>query len=129
MNIKIAVIIGSLRKESWSKKVAQQLKRLAPEFLQMELIEIGDLSLYNEDSEEHAPQSWRDFRSKIQACDGVVFVTPEYNRSLPGGMKNAIDVGSRPYTENIWSGKPAGVISISQGLLGGFGANHSLRQS
>lgn len=127
--MKIAVLVGSLRKESLNRKTANVLISLAPESLEMEIIEIGELALYNEDLEVAPPESWMKFREKIRSFDGVLFVTPEYNRSVPGVLKNAIDVGSRPYVKNIWAGKPGAVISASPGAAGGFGANHHLRQS
>jgi chromate reductase len=125
----IAVIVGSLRKASLNRLTAKALAKLAPENLKLDIVEIGDLPLYNEDSEDPAPHSWTDFRERIRRADGVVFVTPEYNRSVPGALKNAIDVGSRPYGASTWNGKPALVVSVSPGGLAGFGANHHLRQS
>jgi chromate reductase len=125
----VAVIVGSLRKESFSRKLAMALVPLAAPALDLKIVEIGDLQLYNEDSEHNAPEAWKSFREKVKPADAVLFVTPEYNRSVPGCLKNAIDVGSRPYGSSVWSGKPAAVISNSPGLIGGFGANHHLRQS
>ena len=125
----VAVIVGSLREASLSRKAALALARLAPAHLNLRIVEIGDLPLYDEDREgEQAPAAWQRFRAEVEAADGVLFVTPEYNRSVPGGLKNAIDVGSRPYGQAVWSGKPAAVMSTSMGALGGFGANHHLRQ-
>jgi chromate reductase len=126
---KIAVVVGSLRKGSFSRKLANALIPLAKPELELAIVEIGDLPLYNEDAEADAPQSWKSFRDAIRPADGVLFVTPEYNRSVPGCLKNAVDVGSRPYGKSVWSGKPACVISNSPGAIGGFGANHHLRQS
>jgi chromate reductase len=126
---KIAVIVGSLRKESFNRKVAKTLMLLAPSTLDMEIVEIGDLVLYNEDIDVTPPPAYTEFRDRIKAVDGVLFVTPEYNRSVPGALKNAIDVGSRPYGGSAWNGKPCAVVSVSQGAVGGFGANHHLRQS
>lgn len=126
---KIAVIVGSLRKESYNLKTAKELIRLAPESLDMQLLDISGLPLFNEDLEATPPQEWEVLREKIRAVDGLLFVTPEYNRSVPGVLKNAIDVGSRPYGENSWNGKPAGIVSVSIGAISGFGANHHLRQS
>lgn len=128
---KIAVIVGSLRKESWNKKIALELMALAPSTLQMEMVEIGKLPLYNQDldDENRAPKEWIEFREKMVAKEGVLFATPEYNRTVPAPMKNAIDVGSRPYGKSIWSGKAAAVISASPGAIGGFGANQNLRQT
>lgn len=127
---KIAVIVGSLRKESWSRKLAKALMKLAPPSLEMEIVEIGQLPLYNQDpDDQNQPlKEWVAFREKMRGFDGVLFVTPEYNRSTPAPLKNAIDVGSRPYGKSIWDGKAGAVISCSPGAIGGFGANHHLRQ-
>ncbi len=125
---KIGVLLGSLRKESISRKLAQALQDIAPATLQLEPISIGDMPFYNQDDEEKTPPSWRIFRERILACDAVLFITPEYNRSIPAVLKNAIDVGSRPYGKSAWNGKPAAIITFSPGNLGGFGANHHLRQ-
>lgn len=130
MSKKIGIIVGSLRKESFNRKVAETLVSLAPASLQFEWIAISNLPLYNEDSEgEHTPAAWTQFRNQVKACDGILFATPEYNRSVPAALKNAIDVGSRPYGQNVWGKKPAAIISVSPGTIGGFGANHHLRQS
>ncbi|TYP96977.1 chromate reductase [Sphingobacterium allocomposti] len=129
-NKKIGVVVGSLRKESFNKKIANFLIENAPDGYNLELIEIGHLALYNQDYDEgDSPASYHPFREQIKSVDGVIFVTPEYNRSVPGVLKNAIDVGSRPYGKNSWDGKPALVISSSIGNISGFGANHHLRQS
>ena len=125
---KIAVIAGSLRKGSLNRKMAKSLMALAPASLDCELVEIGGLPLYNQDLDEAPPSAWTEFRERIRKCDGVLFVTPEYNRSVPGALKNAIDVGSRPYGKSAWAGKPGAVMSVSPGAIGGFGANHHLRQ-
>ena len=125
----VALLVGSLRKASFSRKTAHALAELARPDLALDIVEIGDLPLYNEDEEADAPASWRRFRDEVRPCQAVLFVTPEYNRSVPGAMKNAIDVGSRPYGKSVWSGKPGAVISVSPGAIGGFGANHALRQS
>lgn len=125
----IAVIVGSLRKGSLNRLTAQALAKLAPEGLKLEIVEIGQLPLYDEDLDKEPPQSWADFRERIKRADGVLFLTPEYNRSVPAPLKNAIDVGSRPYGGSAWNGKPAAVASVSPGGIGGFGANHHLRQS
>ena len=131
MTRKIAVFVGSLRKESFNKKMARVLIQLAPESLKLEIIEIGGLPLYNQDydDEKRPLPEWVDFRNRVRAFDGFLFVTPEYNRSVPAVLKNAIDVGSRPYGQSIWGGKPGAVMSVSPGAIGGFGANHHLRQS
>lgn len=127
---RIAVIVGSLRKESWNRKVAKELIRLAPDGMKLDIVEIGDMPHYNEDLEtDDAPKTWVDFRKAIKSSDGIIFVTPEYNRTIPGVLKNAIDVGSRPYGSSVWQGKPVAVVSASPGAIGGFGANHVLRQS
>lgn len=128
--IDVAVIVGSLRKESVNRKMAHALAGLAPANLRLRIVEIGDLQHYDEDVEAAGPPaSWARFREEIGASDAVLFVTPEYNRSVPGVLKNAIDVGSRPYGASAFSGKPAAVVSLSPGALGAFGANHHLRQS
>lgn len=125
----VAVLVGSLRKESYNLKMAKALPALAPETLSLEIIGIGDLPLYNEDLEQALPEAYKTFREQIRNSEGVLFLTPEYNRSVPGVLKNAIDVGSRPYGKSAWEGKPGGVISVSPGAIGAFGANHHLRQS
>jgi chromate reductase len=125
----VAVIVGSLRKESFSRRLALALASLAPPGLTLKIVEIRDLALYDEDVEATPPAPWVTFREQVSAADAVLFVTPEYNRSMPGALKNALDVGSRPYGHSVWSGKPAAVVSNSPGAIGGFGANHHLRQS
>jgi len=125
----VAVVVGSLRKESFNRKVALALAELAPSNLKLTIVEIGNLPLYNEDIDVDPPAAYQAFREQIRSSDAVLFVTPEYNRSVPGVLKNAIDVGSRPYGQSAWSGKPGAVISVSPGAVGGFGANHHLRQS
>jgi len=130
MTRKIAVLVGSLRKESFTRKLAKSLMLAAPPTLALEIVDIGQLPMYNEDLETDAPPpAWTAFRDRLRDVDGVLFCTPEYNRSLPGALKNAIDVGSRPYGKAIWTGKPAAVVSCSPGALGGFGANHAVRQT
>ncbi|MEN6440403.1 MAG: NAD(P)H-dependent oxidoreductase [Syntrophobacter sp.] len=128
---KIAVFVGSLRKESLNRKMAKALAALAPKSLKLEIVEIGGLPLYNQeyDDDGNPPVEWTEFRELVKTFDGVLFVTPEYNRSVPGVLKNAIDVGSRPYGKSVWDGKPGAVMSVSPGAIGGFGANHHLRQS
>jgi chromate reductase len=125
----VAVLVGSLRKESINRKVARALAELAPASLKLGIVEIGELALYNEDIDTEPPAAYKAFRDKVRASDAVLFVTPEYNRSVPGVLKNAIDVGSRPYGQSVFSKKPGAVISVSPGAVGGFGANHHLRQS
>lgn len=129
MPINVAVLVGSLRKGSFSKSIALALKELAAPAIALDLVEIGDLPLYNQDLDtDAAPATWTRFRADITRADAVLFVTPEYNRSVPGSLKNALDVGSRPYGKSVWGGKPAAIVSVSPGLLGAFGANHHLRQ-
>jgi chromate reductase len=125
----VAVIIGSLRKDSFNRKVAHALSEVAPSPLKLEIVEIGKLQLYNQDSDANPSAEWAAFRERVRRADAVLFVTPEYNRSVPGVLKNAIDVGSRPYGKSAWDKKPAGIVSVSPGALGAFGANHHLRQS
>ncbi|MDF2604138.1 NADPH-dependent FMN reductase [Sphingomonas sp.] len=126
----VAVLVGSLRKASLNRKMANSLAGLAEAELQLNVVEIGDLPFYNEDVEaDGPPQTWTTFRTAIAAADAVLFITPEYNRSVPAALKNALDVGSRPYGQSVWNGKPGVVISVSPGAIGGFGANHHLRQS
>src|SRR5688572_30382148 len=127
---RVAVLIGSLRKDSLNRKLANALKGIAPASLSLEEAAIRDLPLYDSDLEgASVPSAWTTFRQQVKSADAVLFVTPEYNRSIPGGLKNAIDVGSRPYGSSVWSGKPGAVISVSPGALGAFGANHAVRQS
>ncbi|MDZ4738913.1 MAG: NAD(P)H-dependent oxidoreductase [Alphaproteobacteria bacterium] len=125
----VAVIVGSLRKDSINRKVANALAELAPGALKLGVVEIGQLPIYNQDGDENPPAEWIEFRERIRAADAVLFVTPEHNRSVPAALKNAIDGGSRPYGKSAWSGKPGAVVSASPGGIGGFGANHHLRQS
>lgn len=126
---KIAILVGSLRKESLNRKIALSVTEFAKGTLDCRLIEIGDLPLYNEDIDASPPAQYERFREEVGASDGVLFCTPEYNRGLPGALKNALDVGSRPYGHSVWDKKPAAIISASPGAIGGFGANHQLRQS
>lgn len=125
----VAVLVGSLRKDSFNRKLANALIAIAPAALSLEIVEIGDLPLFSQDVEADPPEVVRAFKQRIQAAGALLFVTPEYNRSVPGVLKNAIDTGSRPYGKSAWNGKPAAVISVSTGAIGGFGANHHLRQS
>lgn len=129
MQKRIGVFVGSLRRESFNRKMAKALIKLAPYSLSCEIVEVGGLPLYNQDLDDNPPAVWTEFRERIKKCDGVLFVTPEYNRSVPGVLKNAIDVGSRPYGKSVWDGKPGAVVSVSPGAIGGFGSNHHLRQS
>ncbi len=128
-SFKVAVLVGSLRRESLTRKIAKALMETAPATLSCAFAEIGDLPLYNEDLEHEAPAAWTRFRKEIAAAQAVIFATPEYNRSVPGGLKNAVDVGSRPSDKSVWKGKPAGVVSVTPYKLGAFGANHALRQT
>jgi chromate reductase len=125
----VAVLVGSLRKESFSRKTARALGELAPASLKLEVVEIGQLPLYNQDDDASPAPASVAFKARIQAADAVLFVTPEYNRSVPGVLKNALDVASRPYGQSAWNAKPGAVISVTPGALGAFGANHHLRQS
>jgi chromate reductase, NAD(P)H dehydrogenase (quinone) len=127
----VAVLVGSLRKASFNRRVAHALAGLASEGLNLKIVEIGQLAHYDQDLDDEGrpPAEWTAFREAIKAADAVLFVTPEYNRSVPGVLKNAIDVGSRPYGKAAWSNKPCAIMSVSPGALGAFGANHHLRQS
>jgi chromate reductase len=127
---KISVLVGSLRADSFNKKIANEVIKLASPNLELEIVEIGQLEYYNEDLDQgNPPQEWVEFRNKIKNSDGFLFFTPEYNRGLSAVLKNAIDVGSRPYGQNSWAGKPGAVVSVTISALGAFGANHLLRQS
>lgn len=125
----IAVIVGSLRRASFTRRVAEATVRLAPGAYAYDFVEIGQLPLYNQDVDSDPPKEWVEFRERIRPFAGVLFATPEHNRSIPAALKNALDIGSRPYGHSAWNGKPAGVISVTPGAMGGFGANHHLRQS
>ena len=129
MAYKIAIIVGSLREGSINRKVARSMCAIRGDNLECRIVEIGDLPLYNEDLEPAPPDAWVRFRDRVRKADAVLFVTPEYNRSVPGLLKNAIDVGSRPYGKSVFSGKAAAVVTVTGGALGAFGANHHLRQS
>lgn len=126
---KIGIVVGSSRKESFSKKIAENVATLFPGGYETTFLDIGNLQLYNEEYDGNEPQEYIEFRKNVADVDAVLFVTPEYNRSISGVLKNAIDVGSRPYGASVWDGKPAGIISQSISNLSGFGANHHLRQS
>ncbi|HLR67903.1 MAG TPA: NAD(P)H-dependent oxidoreductase [Virgibacillus sp.] len=129
--VKVGIIAGSLRKNSFSKQIGENVADLFPEGYETEFVEIGNLPLFNQDFEGDlgTPEEYTTFRNTIKGLDAVLFITPEYNRSAPGVLKNALDAGSRPYGESVWDGKPAAIISQSPGNLSGFGANHHLRQS
>lgn len=128
--MKLGIIVGSLRRESFTKKIAENVVKLLPDSVTGEFINI-DLPIFNQDLDDDGatPQSWKDFRASTKDCDAYLFLTPEYNRSIPPVMKNALDVGSRPYGQSVWGGKKGAVISVSPGAIGGFGANHALRQA
>jgi chromate reductase len=126
---KIAIVVGSLRAESINRKVAHSICAFAGDKLECEIVEIGDLPLYSQDYDQDPPPEYVAFRERIAAADGILFCTPEYNRGVPGVLKNAIDVASRPYGQSAWDKKPAAIVSASPGAIGGFGANHQLRQA
>lgn len=129
--VKVGIIVGSLRKDSFSKKIAKNVATLFPNGFEAEFVQIGNLPLYNQDFDDtnDAPSEYSSFRDAAKQLDAILFVTPEYNRSVPAVLKNALDVGSRPYGQSVWDGKPAAIISQSPGKLSAFGANHHLRQS
>jgi len=129
MAYKIAIIVGSLREGSINRKVARSICALRNDNLDCTMIEIGDLPLYNQDSDANPPEQYVRFREQIGGADGVLFVSPEYNRGIPGVLKNAIDVGSRPYGQSVFDKKPAAIVTASPGSIGGFGANHQIRQA
>lgn len=129
-SLRVVVLVGSLRAESYSRKLARALIERAPKSLRCEIVEIGELPLYNEDLDQGSPPpAWTQFRDQLRSADAVLFVTPEYNRSIPGCLKNALDVGSRPPKQNVFDGVPAAVASVTPYKLGAFGANHALRQT
>ena len=127
----IGIFVGSLRKESFSKKIANTVAALMPDNFDMKVINIDNLAIFNQDydDEGNTPKEWVDFRNKVKELDGFLFVTPEYNRSVPPVLKNALDIASRPYGQNLWNAKPGAIVSVSPGKISGFGANHHLRQS
>ena len=129
MAYKIAIIVGSLREGSINRKVARSICALRNDNLDCTMIEIGDLPLYNQDSDANPPEQYVRFRQQVGEADGVLFVSPEYNRGIPGALKNAIDVGSRPYGQSVFDKKPAAIVTASPGSIGGFGANHQIRQA
>jgi chromate reductase len=129
MAYKIAIIVGSLRKDSLNRKVARSICAVRGDNLDCSMVEIGDLPLYNQDLDANPPEQWTRFREIVGAADGVLFVSPEYNRGIPGVLKNAIDVGSRPYGQSVFDRKPAAIVTASPGSIGGFGANHQIRQA
>lgn len=131
--LSLGVIVGSLRATSVTRLVAENLVAAAPAGVDARFLDITDLPLYNEDLDievaAEAPAPWARFREEVRAVDAILFVTPEYNRSVPAPLKNAIDVGSAPHDQNVFAGLPAAVVSASPGRMGAFGANHHLRQS
>ena len=129
MAYKIAILVGSLRRDSINRKVARSICGLRDDNLDCSMIEIGDLPLYNQDLDDNPPEQWVRFREQVRAADGVLFVSPEYNRGIPGVLKNAIDVGSRPYGQSVFDKKPAAIVTASPGSIGGFGSNHQIRQA
>ena len=126
---RIAILVGSLRRDSINLKVARSICAFAGERLDCAIVPIGELPLYNQEYDSGPPETYVRFRDEIGAADGILFVTPEYNRGVPGVLKNAVDVGSRPYGHSVWNRKPAAIVSASPGSIGGFGANHQLRQA
>ena len=129
MAYKIAIIVGSLRKDSLNRRVARSMCALRNDNLDCSMVEVGDLPLYNQDLDNNPPEQWQRFRKQIAEADGVLFCSPEYNRGIPGVLKNAIDVGSRPYGHSVFDRKPGAIITASPGSIGGFGANHQIRQA
>jgi chromate reductase len=129
MAYRIAIIVGSLREGSINRKVARSICALRNDNLDCSMIEIGDLPLYNQDLDANPPEQWVRFRKAVGEADGVLFCSPEYNRGIPGVLKNAIDVGSRPYGQSVFDKKPAAIVTASPGSIGGFGANHQIRQA
>jgi chromate reductase len=128
-NHKIGIIVGSLREGSINRKIARSLCAIRDDDLDRSMIEIGDLPLFNQDIEKTPPEQWVRFKEQVAASDGILFCSPEYNRGMPGVLKNAIDVGSRPYGRSVWDRKPAAIITGSPGAIGGALANHQIRQS
>ncbi|MFA4859280.1 NADPH-dependent FMN reductase [Methanoregula sp.] len=123
----IAIIVGSLRKDSFNRKLASAIVKLAPSDFSLTMVQIGDLPLYNQDDDENPAEPVRRMKQEIQAADGILIVTPEYNRSIPGVLKNALDQGSRPPGQSVWAGKPAGILGISPGAAGTAMAQQHLR--
>ena len=123
----IAVVVGSLRKDSFNRKLADAIVRLAPPEFSFQQVQINDLPLYNQDDDANQAESVKRLKNEIKSAQGILFVTPEYNRSIPGVLKNAIDHASRPYGQNVWAGKPGGVIGISIGVIGTAMSQQHLR--
>lgn len=125
----IGIVVGSLRKESFNKSIANYVASVIPEEYEVKFIDISDVDMFNQDLESNPPASWTRLREEVKAADAYLFFTPEYNRSIPAVLKNVLDVASRPYGQNVWAHKPAGIVSVSMGGIAGFGANHHLRQT
>lgn len=127
---KIGVLVGSARKGAYSRAVAETITAMLPEGYAPSIISIADLPMFNQDYDDEGstPAEWKRFRKDIAEADAYLFVTPEHNRSFPALLKNALDIASRPYGQNVWSGKPAAIVSVSPGAIGGMAANHHLRQ-
>jgi chromate reductase len=125
----VGIILGSLRKDSFSKRTAKEVVKLFPEGFETIWLKLGDLPIYNQDYDDNPPMEWTAFREEVKSADSILFVTPEYNRSIPPVLKNALDIASRPYGKNVWDGKPGAVICISPGKIGGFGVGQVLRQT
>ncbi len=125
----IGIVVGSLRKESFNKSIANYVASVIPAEYEVKFIDISDIDMFNQDLESNPPASWKRLREEVKAADAYLFFTPEYNRSIPAVLKNVLDVASRPYGQNVWAHKPAGIVSVSMGGLAGFGANHHLRQT
>ena len=124
----VGFIVGSLRKGAYTRMLSRAIVEIAPPSFQLTEISIGELPLYNQDLEtDTPPAAWTTFRNQVKSSDAILFITPEYNRGMPGGVKNAIDVGSRPPKQSAWRGKPAAVISLTPGKLGAMGSHHQLR--
>ncbi len=126
---RIAIVVGSLRQGSINRRIARSICAMEHDRLDCRIVEIGDLPLYNQDYDGNSPEPYDRFRAEIRDSNGILFVTPEYNRGVPGVLKNAIDIGSRPYGKSVWTQKPGAIVSASPGAIGGFGANHQLRQA
>ena len=129
MQKKVAIIVGSIRKESFNRKVANEMIRLAPEGLDLKIVEIKDLSFFTEDIENSPPQEWLDYKNQLENSDAILFVSPEYNRTIPGVLKNAMEIGARPPKKNSWKGKPGAVVTVTPGAIGGLGANQTIREA
>ncbi|MGG7143173.1 NADPH-dependent FMN reductase [Clostridium nigeriense] len=125
----IGIIVGSLRKESFNRSIANYVASVIPTEYEVKFVDIKDVDMFNQDLEDNPPASWTRLREDVKSVDAYLFFTPEYNRSVPAVLKNVLDVASRPYGQNVWAKKPAGIVSVSMGGISAFGANHHLRQS